>query len=106
MPDEITPEIFRHLADLAALEMDEQEAEYLRAELNRQLKAIHELEAIKFSASTMITSHGVPYTPEISAPLRQDEIIPCEEAKDILAQAPELEEGYIQVPDIPSEELE
>ena len=106
MTDEITPEIFRHLANLAALEMEEQEAAYLRKELNKQLKAIRELEAIALGPESIITSHGVPYTEEISAPLRADEILPCEEAKDILAQAPEVEERYIRVPDIPTEELE
>ena len=32
--------------DLAALELDAKQAEYLRKQLNNQLKAIHELEAI------------------------------------------------------------
>ena len=46
MSDPITPEIFAHLVDLAALELSPEEAEYLRRQLNNQLKAIHELEAI------------------------------------------------------------
>ena len=56
MPEEITREIFDHLVDLAALEMDEEEADYLRKELNNQLNAIHELEAIEFDPSTPVTS--------------------------------------------------
>ncbi len=35
MTDEITPELFAHLVELAALELNAQEAEYLR----RQLRA-------------------------------------------------------------------
>jgi aspartyl-tRNA(Asn)/glutamyl-tRNA(Gln) amidotransferase subunit C len=106
VPEEITREIFDHLVDLAALEMDEDEAEYLRSELNSQLNAIHELEAIELDPEVTITSHGVPYKDTIRAPLRDDNIEASEEADSILAQAPEVEDRYILVPDIPSEELE
>jgi hypothetical protein len=40
MSDQITVELFDHLVRLAALELSSQEAEYLRHELNNQLKAI------------------------------------------------------------------
>jgi aspartyl-tRNA(Asn)/glutamyl-tRNA(Gln) amidotransferase subunit C len=106
VPEEITREIFDHLVDLAALEMDEEEADYLRNELNNQLDAIHELEAIEFDPSTPVTSHGVPYTEAISAALREDRIEPCKEADEIVDQAPEERDRYIVVPDIPAEELE
>ena len=106
MPDAVTPEIFRHLVDLAALELDEGEAEYLRQQLNGQLKAIAELESIELDPQTPVTSHGVAYPATIRPPLRSDEIHPAPEADDILAQAPETEERYIVVPDIPHTELE
>ena len=38
MSDYIAPETFNHLVKLAELEMDAEEAEYLRGELNKQLK--------------------------------------------------------------------
>ena len=106
MQEEISREIFDHLVDLAALEMDDEEADYLRKELNKQLDAIHELEDIDLDTSTPITSHGVDYTDEISAVLREDEIITSRRAEDILDQAPELQDRFIVVPDIPAEELE
>ncbi|NIM93118.1 MAG: hypothetical protein GTO18_05335 [Anaerolineales bacterium] len=106
MEEELTRKIFDHLVDLAALEMDEEEAEYLRGELNGQLKAIHELEAIEVGSEIPITSHGVPYTDALRAAVRTDEILPCKEADDILDQAPEVYERYIVVPDLPTEELE
>ena len=106
MPDAITQEIFDHLVHLAALELPHEEAEYLRRELNNQLKAIHELEAIPLEPGTTTTSHGVPYTPEITPAVRQDEWRLNPEAQAILEQAPETEEGYIVVPDIPHEDLE
>jgi aspartyl-tRNA(Asn)/glutamyl-tRNA(Gln) amidotransferase subunit C len=104
--EEITKDIFDHLVLLAALEMDEGEAEYLRSELNYQLKAIHELEAIELDPKIPITSHGVPYDEAIRAALRDDKIEPSNEADAILEQAPESVDRYIVVPDIPSEELE
>jgi aspartyl-tRNA(Asn)/glutamyl-tRNA(Gln) amidotransferase subunit C len=102
----ITKEIFDHLVELAALELNAEEAKYLRSELNDQLKAIRELEAIQVDSNILITSHGVPYTDVISLPLREDEVEECKEADAILDQAPEVEERYIVVPDIPHEALE
>jgi aspartyl/glutamyl-tRNA(Asn/Gln) amidotransferase C subunit len=102
----ITPEIFEHLVQLAAFELTQEENEYLRKELNAQLSAIRELEAIEVDPSVPITSHGVPYAPAITPPLREDEILACPEADDIVAGAPSREDRYIIVPDIPHEELE
>jgi aspartyl-tRNA(Asn)/glutamyl-tRNA(Gln) amidotransferase subunit C len=102
----ITKDIFNHLVDLAAFELEAEEAEYLYRELNGQLEAIRELEAIEVGEEVPITSHGVPYTAAISQPLREDVIQACEEAEEILNQAPEVEVRYIVVPDIPHEELE
>jgi aspartyl/glutamyl-tRNA(Asn/Gln) amidotransferase C subunit len=106
MPDQITPEIFDHLVGLAALELSAEEAEYLRGQLNNQLKAIHELEAIPLDPNTPITSHGVPYTPAITPEIRADEWIPFPDPDAILAQAPETEDRYVIVPEIPHTELE
>ncbi len=105
MTDQITPELFNHLVQLAALELTPEEAEYLRGQLNNQLKAIHELEAIPRDKSTPITSHGVPYTPEITPPVRDDQWIPYPAPGAILNEAPESDEGYIVVPEIPHTEL-
>jgi aspartyl-tRNA(Asn)/glutamyl-tRNA(Gln) amidotransferase subunit C len=105
MDESITREIFAHLVDLAALELDTEESEYLRAELNSQLEAIHELEAIQVGEDIPITSHGVRYTPDISSPLRTDEVEASPEADDIVTQAPQVEDRYLVVPDIPQEQL-
>ena len=63
MTDSITPETFAHLVQLAALELNAEEAEYLRGQLNNQLKAIHELEAIPLEQNTPVSLHGVSFTP-------------------------------------------
>jgi len=106
MADLINEDTFNHLVELAALELNENEAVYLCSELNNQLKAIEELAAIPLTAETAITSHGITYTAEISMPVRQDEWIPYPDPGQIIAQAPESEDGYIIVPDIPHQELE
>ncbi len=103
---EITPEIFEHLVKLAALELDDEQAAYLRRELNSQLSAIHELEAIRLDDDLPLASHGVPYDDRSSQPLRSDDWQACKDVKDITTQAPQFENGYIVVPDIPHTTLE
>ena len=105
MSDEISPELFNHLVDLAALELDAEESEYLRRQLNNQLKAIHELETIPLDPGTPVASHGVTYTAEISAALREDELFSNPDPGRLIAGAPETEDGYIVVPDIPHQDL-
>ena len=106
MPDIISKETFDHLVDLAALQLEEGEAAYLLQQLNNQLQAIQALEAIPLDPGTPITSHGVPYTPQISPPIRSDLWRPFARPEDILSQAPETEENYIVVPEIPHTDLE
>ncbi|HEY9075313.1 MAG TPA: aspartyl/glutamyl-tRNA amidotransferase subunit C [Anaerolineaceae bacterium] len=101
MSDIISVETFQHLVGLAALQLDETESEYLRRQLNNQLKAINELAAIPLDESAAITAHGVPFTAEISAPPRPDSWQAYPDPAGILAQAPQVEDGYIIVPDIP-----
>lgn len=101
----ITREIFDHLVELAALELSDEESEYLRGQLNNQLKAVRELEAIPLDAKTVLTPHGVTYTAQTSPALRSDDWVPFPHPEAILDQAPETEDGYIVVPDIPHEEL-
>jgi len=102
----ISPEVFDHLVQLAALELDEQQAEYLRRELNSQLSAIRELEAIQLDPETPLASHGVPYDEQNSPALRADEWQACADVDAITQQAPQFEDGYLIVPDIPHTTLE
>jgi aspartyl-tRNA(Asn)/glutamyl-tRNA(Gln) amidotransferase subunit C len=101
MDDPISPEVFEHLVNLAELDLSPQEADYLRRELNSQLKSIRELEAIPLDENVPISLHGVPYAPADRFSLRADEWKPCQDAAAIINQAPQAEEGYIVVPDIP-----
>jgi aspartyl-tRNA(Asn)/glutamyl-tRNA(Gln) amidotransferase subunit C len=101
MSDQITIEVFNRLVDLAALELDPKQAEYLRGQLNNQLKVIQELASIPMDADVPVNLHGVPYESENSSTPREDIWKPCEDSAGILAQAPQVEDGYIVVPDIP-----
>ncbi len=105
MTDAISPELFAHLVNLAALELAPDEAEYLRNQLNNQLKAIQELVAIPLDEDIPLASHGVPFTPQISPVLRKDTWEPSMDAPAIMAQVPQEADGYIVVPDIPHTEL-
>jgi aspartyl/glutamyl-tRNA(Asn/Gln) amidotransferase C subunit len=96
----ITRELFDHLVGLASLELSQEEAGYLRQELNNQLEAIDELVAIPLGGEIKITTHGVPYTSQISPDARDDQWQACPNPDDILAQAPETRDRYVVVPDI------
>ncbi|MGQ0601116.1 MAG: Asp-tRNA(Asn)/Glu-tRNA(Gln) amidotransferase subunit GatC [Anaerolineales bacterium] len=98
MSDEITPELFNYLVELAALELSTEEGEYLRRQLNNQLKAIHELEWIAIPNDVPPAAHGVSLPTALRPPLREDTPVPSETAAAILQGAPESEEGFFVVP--------
>ena len=106
MHETIDRETFAHLVKLAALEMDEEKSEYVRRELNNQLKAISELEAIPVDPDIKPTIHGVVFSAEISQSLREDVPQPFEDRERIISQFPQSQDGYIVVPDIPHTTLE
>ena len=106
MADQISPELFDHLVELAALELTKDESEYLRRELNNQLKAIEELAAIPIPEGTPLARHGVPYEAAVRPFLRDDIAQSSRLAEAILEQAPQTDDNYIAVPEIPHEELE
>lgn len=104
--EEITPDVFEKLVKLAALELEPEEAEYLRGQLNNQLRTVHELVDIPLSADVPLASHGVPYPVEISSALRKDSWMPFAQPEEILEGAPQTEENYFVVPEIPHTRLE
>lgn len=105
MSEQITPEVFKHLVELAALELTPEEGEYLRKQLNNQLKAIDDLNQIPLDPETPVASHGVPYTSATSAPIRPDEWHPHPNPAKLLKGAPETDDGYIVVPEIPHQDI-
>jgi aspartyl/glutamyl-tRNA(Asn/Gln) amidotransferase C subunit len=106
MPEAITPEIFDKLVGLASLDVSPEEAEYLRQELNNQLSSVAELEAIPLDDSLQVSSHGVEYHPGVTPEMRADQLDPTKNPEKIVARAPESEDGYFIVPNIPIEGLD
>jgi aspartyl-tRNA(Asn)/glutamyl-tRNA(Gln) amidotransferase subunit C len=103
---EISRETFDHLVELAALELGQEESEYLHTQLNNQLSSVHILEAIEIPEDVPPASHGVPYTEQSSPALRSDIWEACPDSDAILEQAPAVDDRYIIVPDIPHTTLE
>ena len=106
MSDEITLDVFNHLVELAALELTAEEADYLRTQLNQQLLAIHQLSAIPLEEDVLPAAHGISYTAENSQALRLDEWLPYTDTTAIMGQVPEVDGGYVVVPDIPHTALD
>ena len=99
--EQITSQVFEHLVKLAALQLDEEQAEYLRQELNHQLQSIRELEAIPIPDDLIISVHGVAYPQSTPLDLREDQWQPFPNSVDIVGQAPQSENNQFAVPDIP-----
>jgi aspartyl-tRNA(Asn)/glutamyl-tRNA(Gln) amidotransferase subunit C len=106
MAEEITKDIFTKLVSLAALELNLDEGEYLRGQLNKQLLAVHELESIPLSADVPLARHGVPFPVEISPFLRKDTWLPFPDPNEIMEQGPQTSDNYFVVPEIPHTRLE
>ena len=106
MREKIDRSTFDHLVELAALELDEKQSEYLRHELNAQMDSIAQLAAIPIPEETEISLHGVEFPVETSAQPREDEWIPSDAPDEILKQAPQTEGRFFVVPDIPHTSLD
>lgn len=104
--EEISPQLFEHLVNLASLYLEPGEAEYLRNEMNHQLRSIHELVAIKIPQGLEMNVHGIPYPPNTPDDLRQDNPQSFAKTGDLLKQAPQLVDDQFAVPEIPHKTLE
>ena len=97
LPEKITREMFDKLVSLAALELDEEESEYLRTELNHQLAAVKELSEIPIDEDIAPSLHGIDCQ---GNPPRPDEWQPFPDPDAILGLAPETRGRYFVVPEI------
>jgi len=97
LPEKITREMFDKLVSLAALELDEEESEYLRTELNHQLAAVKELSEIPIDENIAPSLHGIDCQ---GNPPRPDEWQPFPDPDAILGLAPETRGRYFVVPEI------
>ena len=102
----IDPETFSHLIELASFEFEPDQADYLRDQMNRQLKTIDELAAVPIDENVPTEIHGVPYPAENRLDLRDDKSSHFPDRDHLTAQFPQFEDGYVIVPDIPHQELD
>ena len=100
MTEEISHEDFAKLEEIAMLALSLEEADHLRSELNHKLKIIRQLPSLETPSPNDVEAQPTSTT------LRPDEWTPCENPDDILDQAPQVEERYFVVPDIPHTELD
>ena len=93
--------LFQNLLQTAALKLSAEEAAILKKELNEQVKIIRQLDSIPLPEEIEPVIHGNPYPPEIRCELREDIYIPFENASEIIAQTPLIQDGYIVSLDVP-----
>jgi aspartyl-tRNA(Asn)/glutamyl-tRNA(Gln) amidotransferase subunit C len=102
----IDPDTFSHLVELASFEFEPDQADYLRDQLNNQLKTIQELEAVPIDENITVEIHGVPYPQSHIQDLREDRSSIFTTRDELIGQVPRFEDGYVIVPDIPHQELD
>lgn len=93
----ISPELFNKLVGLAALELTAEESAYLFDEMNNQLASVEALSQIPLPEGIEPSLHGLE--PQGSPP-RADQWQPFSAPEEIIALAPETEDGMISVPDV------
>ena len=91
----ITPEIVKHVARLARLDLDEEEARKMQVQLGDILGYIGLLEELDL-ADVPPTSHVM----EMANVMREDEVKPSLPVEKGLANAPEREGSAFKVPRI------
>ena len=95
----ITREDVLRVADLAYLDLSETELETYRAQIDEILEYIgklNELDTTKVDPMAQVLADDQ----SADATLREDVIVPCEVAQEVLAQAPDPEPPYFRVPKV------
>lgn len=95
----ITRDEVAHLADLARIELDDEELDHLAPQLSVILESIASIAEVA-AADIPPTSHAVPLTNVF----RDDVLQSCLSQEEALSGAPAVEEGRFRVPRILGEE--
>ncbi|MEW6583884.1 MAG: Asp-tRNA(Asn)/Glu-tRNA(Gln) amidotransferase subunit GatC [Actinomycetota bacterium] len=88
----ITPDVVRHVARLARLRLDGEEAERMERELNGILEHVERIQALDLDGVPP-TTHVVP----VSNVLRDDVPRPSLPVEEALREAPEVRQGGFAV---------
>ncbi len=106
MTESVSRDMFASLTRTAALDLNPDEAERLRGEMNRQMAVIRRLEAIPLEDDLTPAVHGNPYPESIRAGLREDIPQAFENREGILEAVPRVKDGYIVSPDLSHRKLD
>ncbi len=94
-PDRLTRQDVAHVADLARLELTEEELEQFTGQLAEVLDHAADIASLDL-AGVVPTAHAMAVTNV----LRPDELRPCIDREEALAQAPSVEDHRFKVPPI------
>jgi aspartyl-tRNA(Asn)/glutamyl-tRNA(Gln) amidotransferase subunit C len=95
----ITREDVLRVAELAYLDLSEAEIETYRKQLDDILEyagKLNELDASSVEPMAQVLTENQT----VDATLREDLVVPCAVAEDVLAQAPDPEPPYFRVPKV------
>jgi aspartyl-tRNA(Asn)/glutamyl-tRNA(Gln) amidotransferase subunit C len=98
-PSAITREEVAHLADLARIDLDEEELDRLAPQLSVILESVASISGVA-GDDVPPTSHALPLTNVF----REDVVTPCLTPEQALANAPEVEQQRFSVPRILGDE--
>lgn len=98
---DVTPELIDHIANLARLELtDEEKAAYL-TEFPKILNLVAQLNDLDVSGLPALEVNWISGLPEDAAsPQREDVVMPFENLEAAIANGPQLEDGMFAVPKI------
>jgi aspartyl-tRNA(Asn)/glutamyl-tRNA(Gln) amidotransferase subunit C len=91
----ITPEEVRRVARLARIHLEDDQVEPLRQDLESILTYVDQLAELDLSGVEPTTGAG-----DLEAALRADEVVKTLSRQQVLANAPEQEDGMFRVPRI------
>jgi aspartyl-tRNA(Asn)/glutamyl-tRNA(Gln) amidotransferase subunit C len=95
----ITREEVLRVAELAHLELSEAEVSKYQQQLDSILEYIAKLNAVDTSKVEPM-AQVLAETDIVNSAMREDVVIPCDVAKDILEQAPDADGRYFKVPKV------
>lgn len=93
--ERITKEQIRHVANLARLELKEEEIAHFGEQLDEIIDAAEQLNDVS-TENVVPTSHVI----DVRNVLREDETKPSLSREDALKNVPETEKGQVRVPSV------
>lgn len=97
--EKISPEAFEKIVDMAAFELEPAEKAYLLEQLNLQLQSVQELLNVPLEDESTLPKKHIPRVGDVH---RADEWRAFGKPREIVARAPQNEDGMFLVPEAAS----